>query len=114
MSQCKAIKNDGEQCSREARDGLEYCAIPAHSEQEQYTVPELQPKSKNKYGMVILDVGAVSAPEIGAYSGEGVVAILQEYHDRGYELISVLGGEEKELANSLKYTKMVYTFKLRE
>lgn len=71
-------------------------------------------KKQNQYGMVILDVGVVSAPEIGAYSGEGVIAILQDYYDRGYELLSVNGGEEKELANSLKYTKMVYTFKLRK
>jgi len=115
MSQCKAVKADGEQCKREARDGLEYCAIPAHAAQEQAFVPEaVQPKTENQYGMAILSVGEVSAPDIGGYSGKGVISILQDYHDRGFELFSVESGGELELANNLKYIRMIYTFKRRD
>ena len=115
MSKCKAITDKGTQCEREARDGLQYCAIPAHAEQELVGAPIKVEKGKNQYGVVVLAVGAKSMPLIGGYSGADVVGIMQDYYDRGYELFSVNGGNLIKIDPSHpEYVSVMYTFRLRE
>ena len=112
MAKCKAITSSGSQCEREARDGLAFCAIPAHSDQEQVENVQV----KNQYRIMILDVGAKSQPAIGGYSGQDVVALMQKNHDEGYELFAVNDGGLHELpgSTSKNYFSVMYTFKLRE
>jgi len=116
MAQCKAITENGVQCKREARDGLEFCAIPAHAEQETMRTAVLAITGKDQYKIMILSVGAKSQPAIGGYSGQDVVALLQKYHDSGYDLFAVNDGGLQELAGSSAkdYFSVMYTFKLRE
>ena len=114
MAKCKATTAGGTQCGREARDGLEFCAIPAHAEQED--VENVQVTNQNQYGIVILDVGAKSQKEIGGYSGQDVMELLQKYYDKGYELFAVNDGGLHELpgSTSKNYFSVMYTLKLRE
>ena len=115
MAQCKAITSSGEQCKREARDGLEYCAIPAHAELEVVKVQVKSTKNLPKYGIAVLAVGAKSMPAIGGFSGEDAQRIMQDYHDKGYDLFSVSGGNLIKIDSSMpEYMSLVYTFKLRE
>ena len=114
MAKCKAITAGGTSCEREARDGLEFCAIPAHAEQER--VENVQATNQNQYRIMILDVGAKSQPAVGGYSGQDVVALMQKNHDDGYELFAVNDGGLHELpgSTSKNYFSVMYTFKLRE
>ena len=114
MAKCKAITAGGTSCEREARDGLEFCAIPAHAEQEQ--VENVQVTNQNQYRIMILSVGAKSQPAIGGYSGQDVVALMQKNYDDGYELFSVdsVGSVEMPGSASKDYVSVMYTFKLRE
>ena len=116
MAKCKAITSGGTSCLREARDGLEFCAIPAHAEQEDVTKDAVLAADQNQYRIMILDVGAKSQPEVGGYSGQDVVALLQGYYDKGYELFAVNDGGLHELpgSTSKNYFSVMYTFKLRE
>ena len=116
MAKCNAITASGAGCLREARDGLEFCAIPTHAEQEQVENILFKTAKQNQYRIMILDVGAKSQPEVGGYSGQDVVALLQGYYDEGYELFAVNDGGLHELpgSTSKNYFSVMYTFKLRE
>jgi len=114
MTQCEAVTKEGKQCEREARDGLEFCAIPAHAAQEQ--VENVRVANQDQYKIMILDVGAKSQPAQGGFSGQEAVALLQKYHDDGYELFAVNDGGLHELAGSTSkdYFSVMYTLRLRE
>ena len=114
MAKCKAITASGVQCEREARDGLAFCAIPAHADQEQVEI--VQVSNQNQYRIMILAVGAKSQPAIGGYSGQDVVALMQKNYAEGYELFSVDSVGQVELPGSASkdYVSVMYTFKLRE
>ena len=115
MAKCKAITAGGTQCGREARDGLEFCAIPAHAEQEDVTKDAVLAADQNQYRIMILAVGAKSQPAIGGYSGQDVVALMQKNYAEGYELFSVDSVGQVELPGSASkdYVSVMYTFKLR-
>ena len=115
MAKCKAIKGNGEQCQREARDGMEYCAIPAHAALEEAFVAEVIAEEKDRYKILILNVGSKSQKPHG-YSGKEVVALLNDYYKDGYELLSVesAGLVEMPGSSAKEHLSVMYTLKLRE
>jgi len=114
MAQCKAITENGVQCKREARDGLEFCAIPAHAEQETMRTDELNFSVKDAYKIFICVVGEKAIPDV-AFSGRQVLDILNMYNAQGYDVFSTHSHLKSGVAQaSGDYFAMIYTLKLRE
>lgn len=116
MAQCKAITSNGEQCKREARDGLEYCAIPAHAEQEKVEIATVAYEAEKKqYDIVLVALAGADDIAMNMYSRDSLVKIVQGRYDNNYEIAyTETFGRIPAEGEVREHFWVMFVFKLRE
>ena len=115
MAQCEYIKDDGEQCKREARDGLKFCAIPKHATQEQTEISVVSEVERKQYDIVLVALAGADDTAMNMYSRDSLVKIVQGRYDNNYEIAyTETFGRIPAEGEVREHFWVMFVFKLRE
>ena len=115
MAQCEYIKDDGEQCKREARDGLKFCAIPKHAAQEQMEISVVSEVERKQYDIVLVALAGADDIAMNMYSRDSLVKIVQGRYDNNYEIAyTETFGRIPAEGEVREHFWVMFVFKLRE
>ena len=117
MAKCEYIKEDGEQCKREARDGLKFCAIPKHANQEIAALPGtiVREVERKQYDIVVVALAGDDVKGMNMFSRDSLVKIVQGRYDNGYEIVYTENfGRVSAEGEVREHFWIMFVFRLRE